>query len=125
MLLSGKFEILSGNCQRNVREFCFRLIVATLKVSIYNSNYSRILSVYSASVFEPHHLKTGFSPMRKQSTDQSLCFCYTDSTSPLLLKSKIASFYLSSVAAKVGLCLMWLETAKTGFLASRLICDAM
>ena len=28
--MSGKFEILSGNCQGNVREFCFRWSVATL-----------------------------------------------------------------------------------------------
>ena len=30
MLLSGKFEFPSGNCQGNVREFCFHLSVATL-----------------------------------------------------------------------------------------------
>ena len=28
--MSGKFEILSGNCQGNVREFCFHWSVATL-----------------------------------------------------------------------------------------------
>ena len=28
--MSGKFEILSGNCQGNVREFCFRWSVAFL-----------------------------------------------------------------------------------------------
>ena len=35
----------------------------------------------------------------KYEADQRLCFCYTDSTIPLLLESKISSFYPSSVAA--------------------------
>ena len=30
--MSGKFEILSGNCQGNVREFCFHWSVATLYI---------------------------------------------------------------------------------------------
>ena len=54
--------------------------------------------------------------------DQRLCFRYSDSTIPLLLKSEISSFYLSSVAAQAGLCQTWSETPKTGFLTSRLIC---
>ena len=36
--------------------------------------------------------------------DQRLCFRYTDSTIPLLPKSKISSIYLSSVVAQTGLC---------------------
>ena len=48
--------------------------------------------------------------------DQRLCFRYTDSTIPPLLKSQISSFYPSSVAAKAGLCQTWSETPKTGFL---------
>ena len=36
--------------------------------------------------------------------DQRLCLRYTDSIDPLLLKSKILSFYSSSVAAQTGLC---------------------
>ena len=51
--------------------------------------------------------------------DQRLCFCYTNSTIPLL-KSEISSFY-PSVAAQAGLCRTWSETPKTGFLASRLM----
>ena len=61
-------------------------------VATYNLNHSRVLSVDSASVFEPHHLKNRFSPMQEQRADQPLCFCYMNSTIPLLLKSVIASF---------------------------------
>ena len=42
--------------------------------------------------------------------DQRLCFCYSDSTTPLLLKSKISSFYLFSVLVQAGLCRTCLET---------------
>ena len=52
--------------------------------------------------------------------DQRLCFRYTDSTIPLLLKTEISSFYPSSVAAQAGLFRTWLETQNIGFLASRL-----
>ena len=53
--------------------------------------------------------------------DQRLCLHYMDSTIPLLLKSKISSFYQSSVAAEASLCWKWLEDPKTGFMASQLI----
>ena len=36
--------------------------------------------------------------------DQRLCFRYSDSTIPLLLKSEISSFYLFPVLVQVGLC---------------------
>ena len=54
--------------------------------------------------------------------DQRLCFNYMDSTIPLVSKSKISSIQLSSVAVQLGLCRTWLETRKTGFLTTRLIC---
>ena len=53
--------------------------------------------------------------------DQRLCFRHTDSTIPLLPKSKISSLYPSSVAVQTGLCQTWSETPKTGFLRMRLI----
>ena len=53
--------------------------------------------------------------------DQRLCFGYSDSTIPLLLKSEISNVYLFSELVQVGLCRTWSETPKTGFLASRLI----
>ena len=39
--------------------------------------------------------------------DQRLCFRYSDSTIPLLLISKIPSFWPSSVAVQPGLCWTW------------------
>ena len=48
--------------------------------------------------------------------DQRLCFRYIDSTTLLLLKSKVSSLYASSVAVQPGLCRSWSETPKTGFL---------
>ena len=53
--------------------------------------------------------------------DQRLCFRYTDSTIPLLPKSGISGLEPSSVVVQPGLCWTWSETAKTGFLTTRLI----
>ena len=53
--------------------------------------------------------------------DQRLCFRYTDSTVPVLLKSDISSFYPASVAVQPGLCQTWSETRIVGFLTRRLI----
>ena len=53
--------------------------------------------------------------------DQRLCFRYTDSIIPLLLKSEISSLSPSSVAVQPGLCQTWSETPNTGFFTSRLI----
>ena len=55
--------------------------------------------------------------------DQGLCFCYTDSTIPLLPQSEISSILTYSVAVQPGLCQTWSETPKTGFLATRLKFD--
>ena len=55
--------------------------------------------------------------------DQRLCFRYTDSRIPLLLKSKISSFYPYSVTVQAGLCRTWSETQIVGFLMQRLICQ--
>ena len=55
--------------------------------------------------------------------DQRLCFHYTDtsSTIPLLLLSKISSFFTSSVIVQATRCQIWSETPKTSFLTSQLI----
>ena len=42
--------------------------------------------------------------------DQRLCFRYSDSTVPFLLKSEIASFWPASVAVQAGLCQTCSET---------------
>ena len=55
-------------------------------------------------------------------SDQRFCFRYMDSLMPLhpKIKCEISSLWQSSVAVLSGLCLTWLETPKTGFLATRL-----
>ena len=53
--------------------------------------------------------------------DQRLCFRYIDSTIPLLSKSEISSLKPSTVVVQPGLCRIWSETPKTGFLTTRLI----
>ena len=52
--------------------------------------------------------------------DQRLCFRFMDNTIPLLLKSKISSFYLSSVTVQLSLCQAGLESQIVGFLMHRL-----
>ena len=52
----------------------------------------------------------------REAADQCLCFHCTDITIPLFLKSKISSFYPSSVTVKAGLCWTWSETQIVGFL---------
>ena len=42
--------------------------------------------------------------------DQRLCFRYSDSTIPLLLKSEISGFWLFSVLVQAGLCRTCSET---------------
>ena len=42
--------------------------------------------------------------------DQRLCFHYTDSTLPVLLKFKILRFWPASVTVQAGLCRTCLET---------------
>ena len=50
--------------------------------------------------------------------DQHLCFNYTNNRIPLLLISKISSFWPFSVTVQAGLCRTWKETQ--GFLMQRL-----
>ena len=54
-------------------------------------------------------------------TDQRLCFRFSD-TIPLLLKSKISSFWLFSVLVQVGLCRTWSETTLLDFPRGGSIC---
>ena len=81
-------------------------------------------------IFKPCHKKTSFCIIENKAadqlcgnrtTDQRLCFRYTDSTIPLLPKSEISSLQLSSVVAQPSLCRTWSETPKTGFLTLKLI----
>ena len=53
--------------------------------------------------------------------DQRLCFRYTNSSIPLLPKSKIPILKPSNVVVQPGSCRTWSETRKTGFLTTTLI----
>ena len=59
-------------------------------------------------LYELHHEKTRFLP-KHCTADLHLCFRYSDNTIPLLLKSKIPSFWLASVSAQTGFCQTWME----------------
>ena len=50
--------------------------------------------------------------------DQRLCFGYMDSAMPLLLISKISSFWTGPVTVQAGLYQTWSETQIVGFLMS-------
>ena len=51
---------------------------------------------------------TGADQLRgNREADQRLCFRYTDSTIPLLLKYKVSSLLPSSVSVQSGLCRAW------------------
>ena len=53
--------------------------------------------------------------------DQYLCFSYTHSKIPLHPKSENSNLLPFPVAVQPGLCQIWSETLKTGFLMMRLI----
>ena len=85
-----------------------------------------LLTVYTSRVMR----KPGFCICENKDADQlrgnpepdmRLCFCYTDSTIPLLPKYEISSLSSSCVVVQPGLCGTWSETPKTGFLTTRLI----
>ena len=78
--------------------------------------------------YEPLHEKQLFLHMRKKAqiscavlADQRLCFRFIDGTNPLLLKSENSSLLASSDDVQPDPCRTWLETPKTGFLATLLI----
>ena len=64
-------------------------------------------------------------PLRGNSeADQRLCFRYTDSTIPLLSKSKISSHYPSSVTVQPGLCWTWSEPKLSVFSCTGSYCTS-
>ena len=75
---------------------------------------SNALVVMTFFVSWAHH-------MSLTTADQRLCFCYTDSTIPLLLKTKILTFQPTSVAVQAGLRRTWTETKIVDFQMRRLI----
>ena len=109
----NKISKLESLCRAMQAERQARKMIDTDSVGRLNKHYTS------------RREKTRFLHMRKQrrrsgnrEADQRLCFRYTDSTIPLLPKSKILSLYPSSVAVQPGLCRTWSETLKIGFLTT-------
>ena len=75
-------------------------------------------TLYANHYHQPPHGKTNNLHRRNKGADQlpsnceadqHLCFRNTDSTIPLLSKSKISSLYPSSVTVQPGMCWTWSE----------------
>ena len=70
--------------------------------------------------------KSSFCLCKNNGTaDQRFCFryIYVDSTIPLLSKFEISSLYIAifyAMSVQPGLCQIWLETPKTGFLVRQI-----
>ena len=66
--------------------------------------------------------KSGDQLRGNRAADQGLCFCYVNSTIPLLPLSRISSLSPkpSSVALQHGLCQIWLENPKIGLVTMEL-----
>ena len=107
MSMSGKFEIPSGKCQG----IFFPSERGNPGLILIIGQYGRLLhlkiQMYMYFLIEQPKTKQ-FSYAKTKAdqlyanleADQSLCFSYTDSTIPLLLKSKISSFYPASVTVQ-------------------------
>ena len=80
-----------------------------------------VMKYFSIITFEPRCEKTGFC---NREADQRLCFCYIDSTIPLLPRSEISRFCPSCVVVQPGLCGAWLEPRRPVFLQRGSIIDA-
>ena len=77
--------------------------------AVFEVNYS---ALYLSCVMRKPAFR---SCENKRDADQRLCFCYRDSTIPLLAKSDISSPQPSSMAVQPGLCRTWSKTPTTGF----------
>ena len=118
----------SAYCNKSNKELEIQTLVC-YKVSFYLSNEASFEVVASAvagknlvvnQVFTNHHVgkpticigeNKGADQLRgNREADQRLCFRYSDSTIPLLLKSEISSLLLFSVTVQVGLCRTCSET---------------
>ena len=84
----------------------------------------------SFGLYEPHCGKPAFCKCENKDADQlrgnreadqRLCFCYIDSTIPLLSKYETSSLQPSSVTAQPCLCRTMSETPETCFLTTRLV----
>ena len=62
-------------------------------------------------------------PAHLRSLISTFIVCCMDTTIPLVSTSEISNLYLASVAEEAGLSLPWLQTRKTGFLMTGLMCS--
>ena len=69
-------------------------------------------------------VKVTYQSARPRSLISAFVVHWLDSIIPLVCISEISIIYLVSVTAQTGLSLSWSETAKTGFLVTRLIVTA-
>ena len=76
---------------------------------------------YHENLFMPYTNNKGADqPAHLRILNSTFVVRHLDSIIPLVSISEILSLYLASVAAQAGLCLIWSETPKTGFLVTRL-----
>ena len=79
----------------------------TIVPHIWHIYLSRLMGIPTICIGE----NKGTDQLRSNcEADRRLCFRYTDSSIPLLSKSKISSFYPSYVTVQVGLCWTWSKT---------------
>ena len=104
---------LPKRCLEEYLKRLARFLVIALFTKPYESyntkcqEMSRSMGIPTICICE----NTGADQLRSNcEADQRLCFRYSDSTLPLLLKYEISSIWLSSVLVQVGLCRTCSET---------------
>ena len=86
---------------------CYRCYIATKKLKKYEKTPQQTTTL-KLLMAKPRYAFCNCA------ADQRLCFRFTDCTIPLIHKSKMSS------PVQLGLCRIWSETPKTGFLTTRL-----
>ena len=113
-------------CKHETRRLCFYIIMQQILDKCCNrksvakvyelksqpSYMSRLMGKLTICIGEN---KDADQLRGNREADQRLCFRYSDSTIPLLLKSEISSFYLFSVLVQAGLCRTCSETTLLDF----------
>ena len=120
-----------GMSEDELMEKVESILLDKIKAGEKQAYFQLGLFYYEQVGYEPHHEKTYFFAYAKnkcahklrgnRTADQCLCFCFIDSTIPLLSKAEISRVSPFSVDVQPGLCCTWLETRNTGFLVTRLI----
>ena len=87
-------------------------LISVHEFAILMLNMSRLMGKPKSAIGEN---KDADQLRGNREADQRLCFRYTDSTLPLLLKSGISSYYPASVLVQPGLCRTCSETTTSVF----------